>query len=74
MKAIEHGHRPRLTGEVDRWVFAIRTSIIGSMIANQVSEHMRDGKGVPNEEDMARFAEEAATVADLWEESLDARG
>ena len=69
MKAAEHGYRPRLTGDVDDWVFAIRTSIIGSMIANQVSEHMRDGKGAPGPKEMARFAEEAAAVADLWEES-----
>jgi hypothetical protein len=51
------------------WVFAIRTSIIGSMIADQVSDHMRLGKGAPDEADMARFAEEAAAVADLWEEA-----
>jgi len=39
------------------------------MIANQVTDHMRQGKGAPDKETMARFAEEAAAVADLWEES-----
>lgn len=50
----------------DDWVFLVRTSIIGSMIANQVTDHMRQGKGAPDKEAMARFAEEAAAVADLW--------
>ena len=69
MKAIEHGYRPRLTRDVDDWVFAIRTSIIGTMIANQVFNYINWGRGAPDKETMARFAEEAAAVADLWEES-----
>jgi len=69
MKATEHGYRPRLTRDVDDWVFAIRTSIIGTMIANQVTEYLQLGGGAPDKETMARFAEEAAAVADLWEET-----
>jgi hypothetical protein len=51
----------------DDWVFLVRASIIGNMIANQVTDHMRAGKGAPGGEDMSRFAKEAAAVADLWE-------
>jgi hypothetical protein len=69
MKATEHGYRPRLTRDVDDWVFAIRTTIIGTMIANQVFDYMNRGRGAPDKETMARFAEEAAAVADLWEEA-----
>ena len=70
MKATEHGFNlcsSKFT--FNDWLFAVRTSIMGSMIANQVTEHFRLGKGAPDETDMARFAEEAAAVADLWEES-----
>lgn len=70
MKATEYGFSPRSDKHTFAdWIFAVRTSIIGSMIANQVTEHMHRGKGAPEEKDMARFAEEAAAVADLWEES-----
>ena len=70
MKATEQGFSPRPSRHnFDDWVFAIRTSIIGSTIANQVTDHMRQGKGAPDKETMARFAEEAAAVADLWEEA-----
>jgi len=69
MKATEQGFSPRTDNSLNDWIFAIRTSLIGTMIANQVTDHMRQGKGAPDKETMARFAEEAAAVADLWEES-----
>jgi hypothetical protein len=67
MKAKEYGFGSRLT--VNDWVFQVRTAIVGSMIANQVNDHIRQGKGAPDKADMIRFAEEAAAVADLWEEA-----
>ena len=69
MKATEQGFSPRTDNSLNDWIFAIRTSLIGTMIANQVTDHMRLGKGAPDKETMARFAEEAAAVADLWEEA-----
>lgn len=51
----------------DDWVFLVRTGIFSAMIANQVSEHNRDGKGGITEEDMKRFEEEAGAVAEIWE-------
>jgi hypothetical protein len=69
MKATEQGFSPRTDNSLNDWIFAIRTSLIGTMIANQVTDHMRQGKGAPDKETMARFAEEAAAVADLWEEA-----
>jgi len=53
----------------DERVLLVRTSIIGGMIANQVFDYMNRGRGAPDKETMARFAEEAAAVADLWEEA-----
>jgi hypothetical protein len=63
------GPSPLTRHSFEDWVFLVRTSIIGGMIANQVTEWAKRGHGSPTKEAMARFAEEAAAVADLWEES-----
>ena len=51
---------------------AIKSAILGTTIALQVREQIREGRGAPDERDMARFQEEAEAVVELWVEHFDA--
>lgn len=51
--------------DYDDWLFLMKTGIAAASIAIQVRDHNRDGWEL-REEDMARFEEEARTVAEVW--------
>jgi len=51
------------------WKQQMRTSIQGAYIALEVRDKFRSGRGAPDLEDMRGYTEEAAAVADLWEDS-----
>ena len=45
--------------------------MFGTMIAAQVMEFTREGRGPPTEEDMERFIEEAETISNLYAKSCN---
>ncbi len=53
------------TGE---WRETVGAAIYGTMIAAQVMDFMREGRGAPGPEEMRRFSVEADAVAYLWRE------
>lgn len=54
----------------DTWKQSMRVAIQAASIARQCHDKMARGLGAPDEDDMRRFAEEAAAIADLWEKTL----
>lgn len=58
----------------DRWIEDMRIAIMGSSISIQAWDQMKLGLGAPDATDMRGFFEEAAAIADLWEESLRQEG
>jgi hypothetical protein len=53
-------------GMKERIMNTVRTTpLYGAMIANQVRDHMKEGRGAPTEEDMKRFIEEALAICEL---------
>ena len=44
-------------------------SVYGAMVALQVRDHMREGRGAPTDQQMELFVEEAETVA-KWSEEV----
>jgi hypothetical protein len=55
----------------DAWIDMMHVSIMGASIARQSHDHMRDGRGAPEADDMRRFTDEAEALADLWMETFD---
>lgn len=54
----------------DEWKLHMRTAIVAASIVRECHDMMARGAGAPDLEDMRRFAEEAESIASLWEETL----
>ena len=54
--------------DFDQWVKHTSDAIYAAAIALQCHEHMKQGRGGVTEEDMNRFAEEAAAQAEVWQD------
>jgi hypothetical protein len=54
----------------DAWVQQMRVAIQGASIARECHDKMARGEGAPNEDDMRRFAGDAAALADLWHDAV----
>jgi hypothetical protein len=48
----------------------MRVALQAASIVHQCHDKMARGLGAPNEDDMRSYAEEAAALSDLWEETL----
>lgn len=57
--------------DFDVWKQSMRVAIMGASIARECHDKMARGRGAPDVDDMRRFSEDAAALADLWEESLN---
>lgn len=53
---------------IDSWELQ-QTSVYGAMIAVQVMEYQRAGRGAPTTEDMVRFVDEAWDVVGLHDQA-----
>lgn len=54
----------------EEWVASMRVSIQAAAIVHMSCARMQAGLGPPDVDDMRNYAEEAAALADLWQESL----
>lgn len=54
----------------DQWKQAMRMAIQAASIVRESHDKMAQGLGAPDKNDMRRFADEAAALADLWESTL----
>lgn len=53
------------------WIDMMHVSIMGASIARQAHDHMREGRGAPEADDIRRFTDDAEALADLWMETFD---
>lgn len=55
----------------DEWKKHMRVAIQAASIVRECHDKMARGLGAPDADDMRGYAEEAAALADLWEEVAD---